>query len=233
MYKALSGAVAQMRRLEVTTQDLANVNTPAYKGQRLSFSEVLARAEPASERAGGMVAVGGHKTNMNPGGIQNTANPFNLAISGDGYFVVQTARGERYTRAGNLSLRGDGTIVTPQGEPFLGEGGPLQLTGVKMIVAADGTITSNEGEVGKLKIVRFIDPTRALKEGGNLFETQPTNLEAVADPEIMQGGLEQSNVSVIDNMILLIANQRQFDTYELAMKQMDTVTEKVITESAR
>ena len=239
IYKALSGAVAQMRRLEVTSQDLANVNTPAYKGQRLSFSEVLARPAPASERAGGMVAVGGHKANMNPGGMQNTGDPFNLAISGDGYFVVQTPRGERYTRAGNLSLRSDGTIITSQGDALLGEGGPLQLdasrSGGKMVVAADGTVTSgaDQGEVGKLKVVRFIDPARALKEGGNLFQTPLINLAEVADPDIIQGGLEQSNVSVIDNMVLLIATQRQFDAYERAMKLMDSATEKTITETAR
>src|SRR5215208_410528 len=102
IYKALSGAQAQMRRLEVVAQDLSNVNTPGYKGQRLFFSEVLANREPASERAGGWIAVGGHKTNMTPGEILNTGNPFNLAIFGDGYFVVETARGERYTRNGNV-----------------------------------------------------------------------------------------------------------------------------------
>jgi flagellar basal-body rod protein FlgF len=236
IYKALSGALTQMRRLEVTTQDLANVNTPGYKGARLSFSEVLAHPAPASERAGGMVAVGGYKTNMNPGGIQNTGSPFNLAISGDGYFVVATARGERYTRSGDLSLRSDGTIITSQGDPLLGEGGPLQLSGDKsgkMVVAADGTVTSDHDEVGKLKVVRFIDPAQAFKEGGNLFQTPRTNLAEVDNPDILQGGLEQSNVSVIDSMVLLIANQRQFDAYERAVKLMDSATEKMITEGAR
>jgi flagellar basal-body rod protein FlgF len=233
IYKALSGAVAQMHRLEVAAQDLANVNSPGYKGQRLSFSEVLASSVPASERSGGLVAVGGHKTNMNPGEIHSTGNPFNLAIEGDGYFVVQTVRGERYTRSGNFTLRDDGTLITSGGNPVLGEAGPLQINGGKMVVAADGTVSTDQGEAGKLRIVRLIDPQRILKEGANLFQSARLNIGEVANVQIMQGGLEQSNVNSIDSMVLLIANQRQFDAYERAIRLMDSATEKMITEAAR
>jgi flagellar basal-body rod protein FlgF len=233
IYKALSGAVAQMRRLEVAAQDLANVNSPGYKGQRLSFSEVLASRAPASERSGGLVAVGGNKTNMNPGEIHTTGNPFNLSIAGEGYFVVQTARGERYTRSGNFTLKADGTLITTDGNPVLGEAGPLQINGGKMVVAADGTVSTDQGDAGKLRIVRLIDPQRTFKEGANLFQSERINIGEVANVQIMQGGLEQSNVNPIDNMVLLIANQRQFDAYERAIRLMDSATEKMITEGAR
>jgi flagellar hook-basal body protein len=102
MYKALSGAIVQMRRLEVAAQDLANVNTTGYKGQRLAFNEVLANRLPGSERPGGLVAVGAQKTNLLPVEINVTGSPFHLAIEGDGFFAVRTARGERYTRNGSL-----------------------------------------------------------------------------------------------------------------------------------
>ena len=84
IYKALSGAIAQMHRLEVAAQDLANVNTSGYKGQRLVFSEILANRSAGSERPGGLVAVGDQRTNFFQGEVQATGNPFHLAIEGDG-----------------------------------------------------------------------------------------------------------------------------------------------------
>jgi flagellar basal-body rod protein FlgF len=176
MYKALSGAIAQARRLEVAAQDLANVNTSGYKGQRIAFSEVLANRFPVSERPGGLVAVGAQKTSLIQGEIHATGNPFHLAVEGEGFFVVQTPRGERYTRNGSFTLKSDGTIISPNRDPLLGESGPIQITGGKMEVAADGSVRSDEGEVGKLKIVRLKDSRQAVKEGATLFSTAPTNV---------------------------------------------------------
>jgi flagellar basal-body rod protein FlgF len=233
MYKALSGAVAQTRRLEATAQDLANVNTSGYKGQRLSFSEVLANRLPPDERPGGLVAVAGQRTNLGQGAIQGTGNPFNLALEGDGFFVVQTSRGERYTRNGAFTLRTDGTLITPQGDALLGESGPIRVTGIKMEVAADGTVTSDDGEIGKVRIVRFADPGLAAKEGANLFVSDNANLRPATDPRVLQGSLEQSNVSSIDGMISLIALNRQFEASQRAMTLMDSVTQKMLSDGAR
>jgi flagellar basal-body rod protein FlgF len=233
MYKALSGAVAQMRRLEVTTQDLANVNTSGYKGQRLAFREVLAQGVPPQERPGGWVAVGDQRTRLGPGEIHTTANPFNLALETDGFFVVQTARGERYTRNGSFTLRSDGTVVTPDGDALLGEGGPIQIVGGRMDVAVDGTVRSEEGEVGRIRVVRFADPAQAVKEGASLFRSVAGNVELAPDVRVLQGSLEQSNVSPIDGMVSLISLNRQFEAYERAMKLMDSVTERLLSDGAR
>jgi flagellar basal-body rod protein FlgF len=233
IYKALSGAIAQMRKLEVASQDLANVNTSGYKGQRLAFNEVLAARLPAGTRSGGFVAVGNQRTNFSQGEHQGTGNPFHLAIDGEGYFVVDTPRGERYTRSGGFTLSADGTVITPQGEPLLGEGGALQVTGGKMEIAMDGTVRSENGEVGKLRIVRFLDDQRVAKEGANLLRSEPPNVEDIAAPRVVQGNLEQSNVSPIDSMVSMITIQRQFEAYERAMKLMDGATQKMIAEAGR
>jgi flagellar basal-body rod protein FlgF len=233
MYKALSGAVAQMRRLEVTTQDLANVNTSGYKGQRLAFREVLAQGVPPEERPGGWVAVGDQRTRLSPGEIHTTANPFNLALETDGFFVVQTARGERYTRNGSFTLRSDGTVITPDGNALLGEGGPIQVAGGRMEVAADGSVRSEEGDVGRIRVVRFADSGQAVKEGASLFRSAPGNVELAPDVRVLQGSLEQSNVSPIDGMVSLISLNRQFEAYERAMKLMDSVTERLLSDGAR
>jgi flagellar basal-body rod protein FlgF len=233
MYKALSGAVAQMRRLDVTSQDLANVNTSGYKGQRLAFREVLAEGPPPQERPGGWVAIGDQRTRLTPGDIHTTANPFNLALEADGFFVVQTARGERYTRNGSFTLTSDGTLTTSQGDAVMGEGGPIQVAGGRMEVAADGTVRSDEGEVGRIRVVRFTDPAQAVKEGATLFRSVPANVELAPDTRVLQGSLEQSNVNPIDGMVSLIALNRQFEAYERAMRLMDSATERLLSESAR
>jgi len=233
MYKALSGAMAQMRRMDVTAQDMANANTTGYKGDRLAFSEVLAERLPAEDRSGGWVAVADQRTQFSQGGIQMTGNPLNLALEGDGVFVVQTARGERYTRNGGFTLSPDGTIITPQGDALLGEGGPMQITGTKIEIAGDGTVQSEQGEVGRIRIVRFVDPNQVAKEGANLFRAAPANVAEAPGVRVVQGGLEQSNVSPIDSMVSLISINRQFEAYQRAMKLMDAATEKIVADAGR
>jgi len=234
IYKALSGAVAQMRNLDVTSQDLANVNTAGYKRQRLAFSEVLAKRSPAEDRPGGWVAVADQRTQLGQGAVAGTGNPLDIAIEGDGFFVIQTSRGERYTRNGGFTLKADGTLITPTGDAVLGEGGPVQITGQKVEVASDGTVRSDQGELGRIRIVRFVEPRQVVKEGANLFVTAPPNVQAAGDNvRVVQGSLEQSNMSPIDGMISLITINRQFESYQRAMTLMDSATEKMIAEAAR
>ena len=208
-------------------------DTSGYKGQRLVFNEVLAERLPPATRSGGFVAVGAQRTNFSQGEHQSTGNPFNLAIDGQGYFVVATPRGERYSRSGGFTLSADGTVITAPGEPLLGEAGPIQVTGNQMTIDMDGTVRSENGEIGKLRIVRFVDERGVVKEGANLFRSEPANVEVVAEPRVMQGHLEQSNVSTIDSMVSMITIQRQFDAYERAMKLMDGATQKMIADAGR
>ena len=233
MYKALSGAVVEMRRLETASQDLANINTAGYKGQRLAFSEVLAKRVPPEDRPGGFVAVAGQRTNLNQGAIEGSGNPFHLALEGEGYFAIQTARGERYTRNGGFTMKADGTVITPGGDALLGEGGPIQLSGASMVVAADGTVRSDNNEIGKLRIVRFNDPGKAEKEGANLFRSEGANVSDASDARVVQGHLEQSNAGAVESMITLISINHQFESYQRAMKLLDSVTEKIVSDSAR
>jgi len=233
MYKALSGAVVEMRRLETASQDLANINTAGYKAQRLAFSEVLAKRVPPEDRPGGFVAVAGQRTNLHQGAIEGSGNPFHLALEGDGYFVIQTPRGERYTRNGSFTLRADGTLITPGGDAVLGEGGPLQLSGASVAVSPDGTVRSDSNEIGKLRLVRFNDGAKAEKEGANLFRSDGANITDTSDARVVQGHLEQSNVGAVDSMVALIAINRNFESYQRAMKLLDSVTEKMLSDSAR
>lgn len=233
IYKALSGAVAQMRHLETASQDLANVNTAGYKRQRLAFSEVLAKKVPPDDRPGGLVAIASQRTHFGQGQLYGTGNPFDLALEGDGFFIVQTGRGERYTRNGSFTLKADGTLITPQGDAVLGEGGPLVISGNKIEVGADGVVRTDGGEIGRLRFVRFKDQRQSVKEGTNLFFAERDNVVQATELRVVQGSLEQSNVSPVDGMVSLISIHRQFEAYERAMKLMDSATAKMVADAAR
>lgn len=232
-YKVLSGAVVQMRRLEMVTQDLANLNTSGYKGQRLAFTEFLARASQSRERPGGMVAMGDQRIDFSQGELKQTGNPFDLAIEGEGFFVIDTPQGVRYTRQGAFTLSSEGTVVTPLGEALLGEGGPIRVAGNKIQVAADGTVVSEQGQVGRVQVVRFADPQRLVREGRSLFQGRDGEAQAASNFRVLQGNLEQSNVNPIEAMVALISTQRQFEAYGRALQMMDSATARIITEGTR
>jgi flagellar basal-body rod protein FlgF len=239
MYKAVSGSVAQMRRLEVTTQNLANLNTSGFKGQRLAFSELLGRTAE-QERVGGLVAIAEQRTDFSQGELQPTGNDFDLALDGEAFFVIRTGRGFRYTRQGNFTLAPDGRLVNSFGEPVLGEGGNnregevIRISGKKMAVSSDGIVRSEEGEVGKLRIVRFRDPLRLTQEGRGLFRApEGAAAQPAGDYRILQGNLERANVNAVDAMVGLINIHRQFEAYGKVLQMMDSATARMLSEGAR
>ena len=238
MYKAVSGSVAQMRRLEVTTQNLANLNTSGFKGQRLAFSELLGLTAE-QERVGGLVAVAEQRTDFSQGELQPTGNGFDLALDGEAFFVVRTGRGLRYTRQGNFTLAPDGRLVNTFGEPVLGEGGNnregevIRIGGKKMDVSSDGTVRAEEGEVGKLRIVRFRDPRILAKEGRGLYRAPDGTAQPAADYRVLQGNLERANVNPVDAMVGLINIHRQFEAYGKVLQMMDSATARMLSEGAR
>jgi flagellar basal-body rod protein FlgF len=241
MYKVLSGAIAQMRRLEVVSENLANVNTVGHKGGHVAFSEVLAQVSQQKDRPGGMVAIGEQRTDFSQGILQQTENPLDVAIDGEGFFAIATERGTRYTRQGNFSRAADGTIVTTLGEPVLGETGPLRVSGKDLQITPEGTVVTADGEIGRLQIVRFADPKTLMKEGHGLFRApegsaQPAVSASTTTPEgfsLLQGYVEEANVTPIETLVSLITTQRQFEVYARAMKTMDAATEKVLNEATR
>lgn len=234
MYKVLSGAITQMRRLEVVTENLANVNTVGHKGGHVAFTEVLADVtQQQKERPGGLVAIGEQRTDFSQGMMRQTENPLDLAIDGEGFFAIETPRGIRFTRQGTFTRSADGTIVSAIGDPLLGENGPIRVTGKDVQIAANGQVTSEGSVVDKIQLARFSDPRVLEKEGHTLFRAPKEAAQPVTDAgdnvNILQGYVEEANVTPIDALVSLIATQRQFEVYVRAMKTMDAATEKVIT----
>jgi flagellar basal-body rod protein FlgF len=231
VYKALSGAILQLRRLEAATQNLANVNTAGYKRDALAFGEVLGRVFAARGRAGGFVALAEQRADLSQGPIRHTGDPFHLALEGEGFFAVQTPRGVRYTRHGAFTLSGGGAIVTAAGYPLLGEGGPIRVEG-RFEVGPDGVVVANGQEIDRLRIASF-DAGGVEKSGDSLFAPAPGIAPRPASARVVQGSLEDANVNAVEAMVTLIRIQREFEAYQKALRAMDAATERMLAEGAR
>src|ERR1700687_1592287 len=145
----LSRQVALGRELDVVANNIANINTTGYKADGSLFEEYLssvARADQTGARVS-FVHDRGTWHDLSAGPIEKTGNPLNIAIDGNAFLVVQTPRGERYTRNGALQINGTGELVTSEGNPVLGEAGPivLQPTDHQISISLDGTISAREG----------------------------------------------------------------------------------------
>ncbi|WP_149535816.1 flagellar basal-body rod protein FlgF [Siccirubricoccus phaeus] len=215
-YVILSRLGAQMRATAVVANNLANADTPGFRSEREVFTRYL-QTDPMAEqpRGAGSVAYTVDRAtwrNIQQGPMTTTANPLDVAIQGEGYFAIETPRGERFTRAGRFSLNQEGRLVDAEGQDVLNEqGGPILFApgDTRIEIMGDGTIRTENGVVGKLRIVRFADPRRLRAEGGRLFAADDAP-EPVARPQLLQGAFEGSNVSAVREMVRLTEESREF-----------------------
>jgi flagellar basal-body rod protein FlgG len=174
-------------------------------------------------------------TDFSAGPTQKTGNPLDFAISGEGFFSVQTPEGVRYTRDGRFSINEDGELVTLSGYPVLGEGGPIQVDGPSLAMDETGTITIDGNPVDRFKIVTFQNPMALKKIGDRLFA--PMEAVGGAKPaeavQLHQGVVEQSNVTTIRMMTEMIEVLRSYESYQKAIRSIDEATAKSINDVGR
>jgi flagellar basal-body rod protein FlgF len=213
---AASRLVAQQRALDVIADNLANANTPGFKAERVQFSDWLGR------QSGGATPPGGNPIaftqdratwrEQQAGTITHTGNPLDLALTGNGYFTVNTPAGPRLTRDGRFGLLPNGTLADTTGNAVLDNNGqPIQFapTDTQITVAADGTVSSENGQIGKIGIVQPSDPMKLSAEGGTrLASGSPT--APVAAPVVEQGASEESNVQPMLEVTRMMDGERQF-----------------------
>ena len=222
----LSRQIALHRELEVVANNVANLNTTGYKADGSVFQEYLMPVARAGAFQGGdqrLSYVQDRATwhNFSSGPTRQTGNPLDVAIDGDAFLVVQTPRGERYTRNGALQINNSGELVTSAGDRVLGEGGPIQFqtTDNNISINPDGSITVREGgnatsdsNRGKLRLVRFAQMQALLKEGSSLFRAPDGTAPQPADPKVrvVQGSIEQSNVNGVIEMARMMELTRTY-----------------------
>ncbi len=246
LFTGATGMTAQQLNLDVIANNLANVNTTAFKRSRVDFQDLLyqtLRAPGAVSAEGLEIPSGiqlGHGVGVASitkvflqGSFTQTGNSLDLAIEGDGFYQITLPDGEiGYTRDGSFKLNRDGTIVTADGFPLEPEV-TIPEDAVNITVGNDGTIsvTLSDGttdELGQIELARFINPAGLLSQGRNLFRES----EASGDPilsvpgeegagTIRQGFLESSNVSVVDEIVQLIITQRAFEVNSSVIRTSD------------
>jgi flagellar basal-body rod protein FlgF len=215
-YVGLSRLMAQQRAMDVRANNIANANTPGFKRQEVLFADHLVRQRNVDPVRGGQVVhyVQDRATfrDFAPGALTKTDNPLDIAISGDGYFVVDTPRGERFTRAGRFALTPDRRIVDSDGNALLDRTGqPLVIppTAGQITVRGDGSVTTELGPVGQIRVVRFASDQALRAEGAHLYAAdEPPQL--VASPALLQGSLEGANVSPVLETTQMMADLRKF-----------------------
>lgn len=208
----LSAQIALRRNMDIIANNLANVSTAGFKRETPMFEELLAsvEADTGSMREVSFVRDWGVLRDMTSGPLLQTGSAFDIAVEGNGMLVVRTAEGDRYTRDGHMKLDAQGQIVTANGDPLLGDGGPISVpAGVTDIkIASDGTVSTPAGVIGKFAVVSF--PPGALnKEGKNLYSAEGTP-EPAQNTRILQGMIERSNVEPVYEMTQMIEVLRAY-----------------------
>jgi len=212
----LSQQMATNRAMEVIANNLANISTPSFKREAIEFQQFMVRV-PATETEGGdtvnvsFVLDHGVTRDLSDGRMDQTGGMLDLAITGPGYFVVQTPNGERYTRNGHFKLDDQGSLVTSEGYQVQSDGGAITLQPQEgdLQVAADGTLSTNLQLLGKLRVVGFADERALKKVGSSLYEAGAQTPQATTG-RVHQGLVERSNVEPVIEIAHMIEVLRAY-----------------------
>ncbi|SIQ21559.1 MULTISPECIES: flagellar basal-body rod protein FlgF [unclassified Bosea (in: a-proteobacteria)] len=235
----LSRQVALSRELEVIANNMANVGTNGFKARSARFNEFVmpkakAEAFKPADRALSYVIDKGTPLDLSQGTIEFTGNPLDVALKDDNFLVVQTPAGERYTRAGSLTVNRQGQLVTQLGQPVMGQGGPINFgpSEYDLRIAADGTVTSDQGTRGRLRQVRFADPTTLVSEGNNLVSSTAAPQPPLPGSKFETGALERSNVKAVSELTRLMEVQRAYQDVASMITRNDDLRSKAISRLA-
>ena len=236
IYSSEAAMRPKMARMEVLANNLANINTTGFKADRVFVRMLEQSSKGATDVRGDMTGVEtGKYIDATAGSLQQTDNPLDLAIQGDGYFAVQTPRGTRLTRNGNFTLSKEGVLTTSDGYAVLGLNGPIQLPQRdnldmrSLTVAQSGEVVMDKDPIGQIRIVVPEHPELIQKDHESLmFVDDSEKLLDVAPDSInvRQGFVEESNVEGIEEMIAMIELNRGFETDQKMIQSQDATLDR-------
>lgn len=245
----VSAARALEKKMEITSNNLTNVDTVGYKADYPTFREVLSTANRVVPESGeelfkgheyldlyvGMdkssVIVDGVGKDFTQGAMRRTDNALDIAIDKDGFFSVLTPQGERYTRTGHFTLNAKGQIVSHDGYTLLGKNGPITIKGNDIKIDENGGVYEDGKFLDKLKLVLFRHPESLQKLGKSFYAPIGGDNIPISSDEIRvrQGMIENSNVNTIKEMVSMIGGNRAYETVRKAIRTMDRLDEKAIS----
>ncbi len=248
IYTATTGMLGQQLNIDTISNNIANVNTTAYKKQRTEFNDLFYQTlqhagtatsentiSPTGMAVGLGVSPGGINKLFSQGSLKETENNLDLAITGKGFFEIQLPNGQTaYTRSGNFKLDDNGNIVTSEGY-LLNPQITIPQDAVQFNIGSDGTVSSVQADgqsqvIGQIQIASFTNPTGLHPLGNNLY--QATNASGAAFVgiatenglgSIKQGFLELSNVRLVEEMTDLITGQRAYEANSKSIQTADSM----------
>jgi len=238
MYAASVGASNNQERLDVLANNLANINTPGFKQDKLIFTVPTEKREDSSTdylQGPSSPIPSGARTDFSQGILRHTDNAMDLALDGNGFFCIQTSQGTYYTKNGSFGINENGVLATKDGLPVLGNGGEIQMDGSDVHVDEGGNVFVNGNEVGTLKVVAISQPDSLKKLGNSLFALgeSGTAQDMTEGFKVRQGYIETSNVNGITVMTEMIDVSRGYEAYQKVIQFLDDVAKKSIGEVGR
>jgi len=226
IYHAAAGMLPRMNQQETVGNNLANVNTTGFKGDKRYFRTALnnsllqggafGQPIPMNEEQNTLV------TDFSQGAFSETRNPLDIAINGDGFFCFETGDVVSYSRNGNFMINAENELVNTIGYRVLGEEGIIRITGKEIVVRATGEIVVDGKTAGTLKIADFEQPYSLKRNGYGYFIPDPAADPSSAEKfELRQGFLEDSNVDPISEMIQMIELNRNYESCQKAIQAQD------------
>ena len=230
-YAACAGLQAQTQALELVANNLANLNTTAYRGQLPMFRDFLSAgiesSNPLNQVINDFSVVEDSRTDLTPATLDRTGNPLDLAIEGKGFFVVKTSAGTAYTRNGNFQVSKTGKLLTTSGEPVLGEQGAITVPAGTISISGDGTLSVNGALGGKLRIVEFAPGSVPVAVGNSYYSAPDNAVRPSPESRLRQGMLEASNVNAVASIVSLLTIQRRAEMLTQAMGAFHSNFDKV------
>jgi len=239
LFIGVSSQVALQRELDVIANNMANVSTNGFKARSSRFQEYLMPVASADsfarpDRRLSYVIDQGTTLDLGQGPVEQTGNPLNVAVKGSAFIAVQTPQGERYTRNGAFEINPQGTLVTSDGYPVAGDGGPITINAQEtgLAIGSDGTVSTNLGIRGRIKLVSFANPQQLTNEGGNLFASGEAGQPAGLDGRLEAGALERSNVRPVLEMTRLMDVNRTYTMVSSMISRLDELRGSAISRLA-
>jgi flagellar basal-body rod protein FlgF len=231
-YAACAGLQAQSQALEVVAHNLANLSTVGFRSDQATFQSLMAVSRPTVPNVLNLATnnfgvLEGTRMDQSVGNLQATGNPLDVGIEGGAFFVIQTARGLRYTRNGSFQVSSTGVLVTAAGDPVYGDPrlapkGLINVPPGPVSIASDGTLSVNGAVAGTIRLEEFPPGTKLIAEGTSLFAAPVGSGQLAQHSRLRQGALEASNVNPMTSLVTMISVERQAEMMQRALSLFDT-----------
>jgi flagellar basal-body rod protein FlgG len=217
IYNLVDGALIQQQRIDIISNNLANVNTDGFKKDVITFEDTL-------------TMIGNSETDFSPGPVRYTGSQLDVALGTGGFFKIDTPNGIRYTRDGSFTRNAEGMLVTHNGDTVLGQNGPIHIDGSKVTIGSNGQVEVDDASVDTLVVVDFKQPHLLKKEGAShyLYQGEESGVSTPENIVIRQNYLESSNVNSMEEMVKMIEAHRLFESVQKAMNSMDQASKEMI-----